>query len=271
MRKTVILPQSTGSLRLRELWQHRELLYIFCWRELKVRYKQTAIGVAWAVLRPLATMAIMTFIFHRVAGLNAGTTSYPVFVMTGMLAWQFFSVGFAQAAQSLVADRAVISKVYFPRIILPISSILTAAVDFLIVFLLLLGLMALTDTPLSWRLIGLPFFFGWLCVLTIGLSLWFAALNVRYRDFRYIIPILLQLGFYASPVGFGTENVPDRYLTLFSLNPLVGLIDGFRWAILGVAFPSTYSLVLGGVITVVVLIFGWRTFLRTEDYITDII
>ena len=271
MYKTTIRSDRSGGDYLRELWRYRELFYVLCWRELKVRYKQTVLGVAWAVLRPLATMVIMTFIFQRVAGLSGDGTSYPVLVLTGILAWQFFSTGLSQGAQSLIADQAIIAKVYFPRLILPISSILTAAVDFLIVLALLLSFMLFTQTPISWTLLGLPLFLLWLFVLTVGIALLLASLNVRYRDFRYILPLLLQLGFYASPVGFPTTAVPARYLSYFQLNPLVGLIDGFRWALLGTPFPQPASLVSGGGVTLLLVASGIYAFRNIEREITDII
>lgn len=271
MKKTVIDARGSTERRLGELWAYRHLLFIFCWRELKVRYKQTLIGVAWVVLRPLITVLVLSFIFHRVAGLDAGPVPYPLFVLTGMLAWQFFAVAFAQAAGSLIVDRNIITKVYFPRLLLPLSNILVAGVDFGVVFLLLLIYAGYSGVALTGSLFALPLFFGWLVLLTAGAALLFAALNARYRDFRYIVPIVLQLGFYLSPVGFAATAVPAEYLPYFGINPMVGIIGGFRWSILGGPFPGSASLLYGALVTAGLVWLGWATFRRTERQLSDIL
>lgn len=216
-----------------DLWRYRELFYVLAWRDISVRYKQTAIGVIWALLQPLIATIIFTVLLGRMAKLPANGIPYPLLVMTGMLPWQFISMSLSGASQSLVGNANLISKVYFPRLIIPASAVVTAMVDLLIAFPLLAAFMVWYHFGPDWRVVFLPVFILLAFLVALGPGLLITALNVKYRDFRYIIPFMVQLGFFVSPVGYLTSNVPDKWRLLYSLNPAVGVIDGFRWALLG--------------------------------------
>ena len=217
----------------RDLWTYRELFAILAWRDLAVRYKQTAIGVAWAVIRPLLTVAIFTVVFGRVAKLHSdGAAPYALMVFAGMLPWTLFSTILNDASNSLVTNANLIGKVYFPRLIVPSATIVVALVDAGITLLLLLGLMGIYRFAPDWRILFLPAFVALAVLASLGPALLMTAMNVKYRDFRYIIPFVLQFGIYASPVGFSSATVPKQWRLLFSLNPVVGVIDGFRWCLL---------------------------------------
>ena len=216
-----------------DLWRYRELFRVLAWRDLSVRYKQTVIGVLWALIRPFLTMLVFTIIFGRIAKLPAdGNAPYALMVFAGILPWTFFSTGLSEASNSLINNEKLISKVYFPRMIVPIATIVVAFVDFLISFGILLVLMAWYRFVPDWRILALPIFALLAFFASAGPSLWIAALNVKYRDFRYVIPFIVQLGLYVSPVGFSSSVVPEQWRLLYSFNPIVGVIDGFRWCIL---------------------------------------
>jgi lipopolysaccharide transport system permease protein len=217
-----------------ELWRYRELFQVLAWRDLSIRYKQTIIGVAWALIRPFLAMLVFTVIFGRIAKLPSdGNTPYALMVFAGMLPWTFFSTGLAEASNSLVNNANLISKVYFPRLLVPAATIGVAFVDFLISFCILILLMAWYQFLPSWQMVLLPGFVLLAFFASLGPSLWITALNVKYRDFRYVIPFILQFGLYVSPVGFSSAVVPESWRLVYSLNPMVGVIDGFRWCILG--------------------------------------
>jgi lipopolysaccharide transport system permease protein len=218
----------------RDLWTYRELFAILTWRDLAVRYKQTAIGVAWAVIRPVLTMLIFTVMFSRVAKLpSEGHAPYPVMVLAGMLPWFLFSTILSEASSSLVTNANLIGKVYFPRLIVPAATIGVALVDFAITFVLLLVIMIYYGFPPDWRIALLPCFVALAILASLGPALYITAVNVKYRDFRYVIPFILQFGLYVSPVGFSSALVPAKWRLLYSVNPVVGVIDGFRWCLLG--------------------------------------
>jgi lipopolysaccharide transport system permease protein len=218
----------------RDLWAYRELFAILAWRDLAVRYKQTVIGAAWAVIRPFLTMLIFTLVFGRLAHMpTVGAAPYPLMVFAGMLPWFLFSTILSDASASLVANANLIGKVYFPRLIVPAATIAVALVDFAISFVLMLAMMAWFRFMPDWRILFLPAFIVLAVLASLGPALWLTAMNVKYRDFRYIIPFVLQFGIYVSPVGFATKAVPDQWRLLYSLNPAVGVIDGFRWCLLG--------------------------------------
>jgi len=218
----------------RELWQYRELFRVLAWRDVAVRYKQTVIGAAWAVIRPFLTMVVFTVIFGKVANLpSEGTAPYAIMVFAGMLPWTFFSSALGDASNSIVGGANLISKVYFPRLIVPMAAVGVAFVDFTINFMMLVALMIWYQFVPSWQIVLLPAFVGLALLAGLGPGLWLTALNVKYRDIRYIIPFLVQLGLYASPVGYSSSIVPEQWRLLYSLNPAVGVIDGFRWCILG--------------------------------------
>ena len=218
----------------RDLWRYRELFYFLAWRDILVRYKQTIIGIAWALIRPFLTMVVFTVIFGKIAQLpSEGDAPYAILVFAAMLPWQFFSNSLSGCSNSLITNSNLISKVYFPRLIVPTSAVVVSFVDFMISGMILLGLMAWYDFIPSWRIITLPLFIAIAFIASMGTGLWLASLNVQYRDFRYIVPFIIQFGLYISPVGFSSNIVPEKWRLLYSLNPMVGVIDGFRWAILG--------------------------------------
>jgi len=217
----------------KDLWRYRELFYFLAWRDILVRYKQTIIGIAWALIRPFLTMVVFTIVFGKLAKLPSEGVPYPILVFAAMLPWQFFSNALSGCSNSLISNANLIAKVYFPRLIVPASAVIVSFVDFMISGIILLGLMAWYDFLPSWRILTLPFFIIIAFAASMGAGLWLAALNVKYRDFRYIVPFIVQFGLYISPVGFSSTIVPQEWRLVYSLNPMVGVIDGFRWAILG--------------------------------------
>jgi lipopolysaccharide transport system permease protein len=268
---TVAAGHSAGRY-WRDLWDRRELFYFLAWRDLLVRYKQTALGVAWSILRPLLTMIVFTIVFGRLAGLPANGIPYPLLVLTALLPWQLWANSFSEASFSLVDNSALISKVYFPRLVIPASAIVVSLVDSCIAFVLLLLFLAGYRCVPDWRMVFLPAFLLLALTAALGFGLWITALNVKYRDFRYAIPFILQLGIYVSPVGFSSAVVPGRWRLLYSLNPMVGVIDGFRWAILG-PHQALYwpGIALSTILALVVLVSGVRYFRSTERAFADII
>lgn len=256
----------------RDLWRYRELFLFLAWRDILVRYKQTVIGITWALLRPLLTMLVFTFVFHRLAKLPSDGIPYPILVFAGLLPWQFFSNAFTEAGNSLISNTNLISKVYFPRLVIPTSAVIVSFVDFLISFLILIGLMFWFKFLPDWRILTLPLFVFMAFAAAIGAGLWVAALNVKYRDFRYIVPFVVQFGLYVSPVGFSSSIVPENWRLLYSINPMVGVIDGFRWAIVGgnsqMYWPG-FLLSLG--LVAILLISGVMFFRRTEKSFADVI
>ncbi len=217
----------------RDLWRYRELFYFLAWRDILVRYKQTAIGVVWALIRPFLTMVVFSVVFGRLANLPSEGVPYPILVFAAMLPWQFFANALSECSGSLIGNANLISKVYFPRLVVPASAVIVSFVDFLISGMILLGLMIWYDYVPTWRILTLPLFIAIAFAASMGAGLWLASLNVQYRDFRYIVPFIVQFGLYISPVGFSSSIVPEQWRFLYSLNPMVGVIDGFRWAILG--------------------------------------
>ena len=257
----------------RDLWAYRELFAILAWRDLAVRYKQTVIGVAWAVIRPLLTMVIFTIVFGRLAGLpTVGATPYPILVFAGMLPWFLFSSILSDASNSIVGNAGLIGKVYFPRIIIPAAAGVIALADFGINLVLMFVLMAWYGFAPDWHVMLLPAFVILAVLAALGPALIITALNVKYRDFRYIIPFLVQFGLYVSPVGFASMVVPAEWRFWYSLNPLVGVIDGFRWCLLGGESPLYVpGFLLSLVVVAVFLSLGVRQFRRTEKTFADLI
>lgn len=256
-----------------DIWRYRELLHILAWRDLAVRYKQTVIGVAWALLRPLLIMVVFTVIFGRIAKLpTEGTAPYPILVFAAMLPWQFFATAMSEASNSVILNANLISKVYFPRLIVPAASVVTSLVDFLISFAILVVMMAWYRYWPDWRVLTLPLFVALALGSAIGTGAWLCALNVKYRDFRYIVPFIVQFGLYISPVGFSSSVVPAQWRLLFSLNPIVGVIDGFRWALLGGAVSFYWpSLLMSIASTVILCLTGIWYFRKVERTFADII
>lgn len=270
--KLIIEPGRTERNYWQDLWRYRELFYILSWRDIKVRYKQTVVGAAWAIVRPLLTMVVFTVVFSRIAGLpSEGAAPYPILVYAAMLPWQFFANALSEASNSLIGNANLITKVYFPRLIIPASSVITAFVDFAISFLLLLGLMILYQYAPSWRLVFLPAFILLAFFTAFGVGLYLTALNVRYRDFRYIIPFIVQFGLYISPVGFSSSVVPADWRWAYNLNPMVGIIDGFRWCILGETPLDTASLLSSTAVAAAFTWIGVRYFRKMEKSFADVI
>jgi lipopolysaccharide transport system permease protein len=257
----------------RDLWQCRELFQVLAWRDISVRYKQTVIGAAWALIRPFLTMVVFTVVFGKIAKLPSdGTTPYALMVFTGMLPWSFFSTALVEASNSLIGNANLISKVYFPRLIVPIAAVMTAFMDFLISFAILVGLMIWYQFMPGWQVLLLPAFAGIAFLASLGIGVWITALNVKYRDFRYIIPFIVQLGLFVSPVGFSSRVIPEGWRLLYSLNPMVGVIDGFRWCLLG-GESQLYlpGLSLSFCVTAFFLWLGIRQFRKMEESFADLI
>jgi lipopolysaccharide transport system permease protein len=272
MQSLIIEAGRTERHYWKDLWRYRELFYFLAWRDILVRYKQTAIGVLWSVLRPFLTMVVFTLVFSNLAKLPSDNVPYPILVFAALLPWQFFSNAFTEAGNSLISNTNMISKVYFPRLIIPTSAVIVSFVDFLISGAIMVGLMAWYGYLPDWRILTLPFFILVTFAFAIGAGLWIAALNVKYRDFRYIIPFVVQLGLYISPVGFSSAIVPDKWRLFYSLNPMVGVIDGFRWAILGGTTPMYWpGFLLSATLVVLVFITGIIYFRRTEKSFADVI
>ncbi len=268
----VIEPGKTEKQYIKDLWSYRELFYFLSWRDILVRYKQTAIGVAWAILRPLLTMVVFTIIFGKLAGLPSGNAPYAILVFAAMLPWQFFSNALSESSSSLINNANMVSKVYFPRLIIPTSAVIVSLIDFLISFAILIGLMIWYRFVPGIEILSLPLFVCMCFFVSMGTGLWFSALNVKYRDFRYVVPFVIQFGLYISPVGFSSGIVPENLRLLYSLNPMVGIIDGFRWAILG-GEEQLYlpGMILSFVLTATIFISGLKYFRKTEKTFADII
>ena len=255
----------------KDLWRFRELFYILAWRDIKVRYKQTIIGAAWGIIRPLLTMIIFTVVFSKVAKLpSEGNVPYAIMVYAAMLPWQFFANALSESSGSLVGNANLITKVYFPRLIIPASSVIVSLIDFAISFIILVGLCLWYQYIPSWHIVFLPLFILLVFFVAFGLGLLLTALNVKFRDFRYIIPFIIQFGLYISPVGFSSSIVPERYQWVYSLNPMVGVIDGFRWCILNTDTAiNSYSLFAAIIATVLITIIGVQYFRKMEKGFAD--
>ncbi len=268
----IIDPGRSKSNFKKDLWKYRGLFYFLSLRDILVRYKQTAIGVLWSVIRPLATMLVFTVIFGKLAKLPADGIPYVLLVSAGMLPWQFFANAFTEASNSLIANSSMLSKVYFPRIIIPVSAVMVSFVDFLISFIIMIGLMIWYQYIPGWQIIFLPLFILMAVFVTIGLGLLISALNVKYRDFRYIVPFIVQFGLYISPVGFKSDIVPENLRYLYSLNPMVGVIDGFRWCLLrgNIAFDIT-GFIISLLVSILIFIIGFMYFRKMERSFADII
>jgi lipopolysaccharide transport system permease protein len=270
--ETVIVAGQTGQRYLHDLWRYRELFLFLAWRDVLVRYKQTVVGVAWALIRPFLTMLVLTVVFSKIGNMPSGGVPYPLLVFCGILPWQFFATALSESGNSLVSNTGLISKVYFPRLIIPAGTIVTALVDFLIslVFLAVLMLWYRWVPPPTIALI--PLFTLLASVASFGVGVWVAALTVKYRDFRFIVPFVIQFGLYISPVGFISSVVPENYRLLYSLNPMVGVIDGFRWCILGgehtLYWPGLVVSLVGGTF---LLFAGIWYFRRTERTFADVV
>jgi lipopolysaccharide transport system permease protein len=271
-KELVIEAGKTEGQYWKDIWRYRELFYFLSWRDILVRYKQTVIGIAWSLIRPVLTMIVFTVVFGKLAKLPSEGVPYPILVYTALLPWQFFSNSLSESSNSLITNSNLLSKIYFPRLILPTSSVIVGVVDFLISFVILIGLMIWFHFVPQWRILALPFFLALALVTSLGFGLWLAALNVKYRDFRYIVPFIVQFGLYISPVGFSSTIVPEKWRLLYSINPMVGVIDGFRWAILGQSIKLYWpGFILSIVLTVIIFLSGLRYFRNTERVFADVI
>jgi len=270
---TIIQPsRSWVSLRLRELWAYRELLYFLIWRDVKVRYKQTALGAAWAIIQPVFTMVVFTIFFGNLGGLrNDLPIAYPIFAYTALVPWNFFSNGLSLSSNSLVGSANLIKKVYFPRLVVPISTVLSGVVDFALAFAVLLGMMLYFGVAPTINIIWLPAFLVLALITALGAGLWLAALNVEFRDVRYVVPFLTQIWLFASPVAYASTLVSAQWRTLYGLNPMVGVVEGFRWALLGLDMPSLPMLLVSTLAAIVLLVSGAFYFRRMEKSFADVV
>lgn len=269
----IIEPGFSGKYYWKDLWRYRELFYVLAWRDVSVRYKQTIIGLAWALIQPLLTMFVFTVIFNKIAKLpSTQGVPYELMVYAGLLPWQLFSTALTGAAGSLVGNANLISKVYFPRLIIPTAAVVVAFIDFLISFSILVFLLLWYQYPVTWNILALPFFILMAFLVSLGPGLWITSLNVKYRDFRYVIPFIVQFGLYISPVGFSSDAIPENWKAIYSLNPLVGVIDGFRWAILGdVVELNWLAMALSWLVIIIFLLLGVKKFRNLEKSFADLV
>ncbi|MFO5526650.1 MAG: ABC transporter permease [Cuspidothrix sp.] len=278
MKETTLQPEliieagRTEKQYWQDIWRYRELFYFLAWRDILVRYKQTVIGIIWALIRPFLTMVVFTVVFGQLAKLPSEAAPYPILVFSAMLPWQFFSNSLSECSNSLITNANLLSKVYFPRLVVPTSAVVVSFVDFMISGMILLALMAWYNFVPSWRILTLPLFIGIAFAASMGAGLWLASLNVQYRDFRFIVPFIVQFGLYISPVGFSSSIVPEQWRFIYSLNPMVGVIDGFRWAILG-GESKLYlpGFMLSMVLVVLLLLSGIWYFRKMERRFADVI
>ncbi len=268
---TLVLRPSRGwlGLKLSELWQYRELIYFLAWRDIRVRYKQTVLGAAWAIIQPLFTMILFSIIFGHLAKIPSDGVPYPIFAYCGLLPWQLFAFSLTQSSNSLVANQHLITKVYFPRLVIPISTMLAGLLDFLIAFVVLIAMMmyyGMTPTAAVWTL---PLFLLLAVGTALGIGLWLSALNVQYRDVRHVIPFVTQFWLFATPIAYPSSLIPGSWRTLYGLNPMAGVVEGFRWALLGAGNPPAGFLGVSAVIALGVLLSGLYYFRRMERTFAD--
>lgn len=272
-RPRTVISAATGRtlLNLREIWAYRELLENLAWRDVSVRYKQSVVGIGWAVIQPLMTMVIFTVIFGMFAKLPSDGVPYPIFTYCALLPWNYFSRSLGDSSDALIGSSHLITKVYFPRLILPLSKVFAGLVDFAIAFVILIGMMFWYGIVPTARLAWLPVFIAIAMVTAFAFGLWFTALNVKYRDVKFVVPFVVQIWMYASPVAYSTSIIPEKWRWLYGVNPMVGVVEGFRWAVLGKEAPQAIALVIPAVLTVCVLVGGLYFFKRMEAVFADVI
>ena len=270
---TIVIEPSRGlaDFNLKEIWDYRDLMFFLAWRDINIRYKQTLLGAAWAVLQPVFTMILFTIFFGRLAGVPSEGAPYPLFAFAALLPWQYFATTLGNAASSLVNNSNLLSKVYFPRLLIPLTSLFPPAVDFLIAFIVLVGLMFYYRWPPTPKVIWLPAFLILAMVATLGVGLWFAAMNVKYRDARHIVGVVVQFGIFISPVVYPSRIVPMPWLNLYALNPMVGVIEGFRWALLGTGAAPLRLIAISSLAALAMLFSGLYYFRYTEKTFADVI
>jgi len=259
------------SLKLSDLWAYRELFYFLTWRDIKVRYKQTVLGAAWAIIQPFFTMIVFSLFFGKLAKVPSDNIPYPVFSYAALVPWTFFANGLTNASNSLVASANLLQKVYFPRLIIPISAILSGFIDFALAFIVLLGMMLFYGIHPTAAIIWLPFFLLLALVTSLGVGLWLTALNVQYRDVRYVVPFIVQFWMFASPVAYSSRLLSEPWRTIYGINPMVGVLDGFRWALLGVDQTPGSMLFVSVVVSISILISGLYYFRRMEKTFADVV
>jgi lipopolysaccharide transport system permease protein len=259
------------SLKLDELWQYRELLYFLVWRDIKVRYKQTSLGAAWAIIQPFFTMVVFSLFFGKLAKVPSDGIPYPIFSFTALVPWSFFAGGLTQASNSLVGSANLITKVYFPRLTIPIATVLSGIVDFALAFVILLGMMWYYGIFPTWRVLWLPLFLLLAFVISLGVGLWLSALNVQYRDVRYVVPFITQLWLFATPAAYPSSMLPEPWRTIFGLNPMVGVVEGFRWALLRSNNAPKPIIVVSSLAAIIILVTGAFYFRRTEKTFADLV
>ena len=271
--KTVVIEPLHGwvPLNLRELWRYRDLLFFLAWRDITIRYKQTILGASWAIIQPFSTMVVFSIFFGFLIHVPSDGVPYPVFSYVALLPWQYFATALSQAAESLVSNQALVSKIYFPRLIIPLASIVPALLDFAIAFTIMILLFIVYHITPTWNVVWLPVFLLLAVITALAVGLWIAALNVLYRDFRYVVPFLIQLWLFASPVTYPVSVVPEQWRGLYSLNPLVGIIEGFRWALLGTGNLSLPQVIISAIAALLVLISGAYYFRRMERIFADVV
>lgn len=268
---TVIEPSPRwGALKITELWEYRELLYFLIWRDVKVRYKQTVLGAAWAIIQPFATMVVFSIFFGKLGKIPSDGIPYPVFAFTALLPWTFFANGLSQSSNSLVGSAHLITKVYFPRLVMPLSGVLAGLIDFVIAFVVLLGMMLFYGMEPTAAVIWLPFFLLLALTTALGTGLWLSALNVQYRDIRYVVPFLTQFWLFATPIAYPSSLLSHPWRTLYGLNPMAGVVEGFRWALLDSSPPGAMLAVSSGA-AILLLISGLYYFQRMEKTFADVV
>ncbi len=270
--KTIIEPpRGIFDLNLRELWPYHELLFFLVWRDIKVRYRQTVLGVLWAILQPLFTMVIFSVIFGSFAKLPSEGIPYPIFTYTALLPWHLFSNALSHSSESVVGESRLLTKIYFPRLIIPLSSVGTGFIDFLLSFVILIGMMIYYGIPFSWKLAAMPLFILFAMFSALAVGLWLSALNVQYRDVRHTVPFLVTAWMYATPIAYSATLVPDQWRALYGLNPMVGVVEGFRWMLLDKPFPDVRMFIVSMAAVLVLFLGGLIYFKRMENYFADVI
>jgi len=259
------------ELNLKEIWQHRELLYFLSWRDVKVRYKQTALGAAWAILQPLMTMLVFSLFFGKLGKIPSDGLPYPLFVFAALVPWMFFANGLAQASNSLVQNAAMRKKIYFPRLIIPLSNVAAGAVDFMVAFIVLLGMMLYYGILPTANVIWLPLFLILEIATALGIGLWLAAMNVQFRDIRYLLPFLTQFWLFATPIAYPSSLLGEPWRTVYGVNPMVGVIEGFRWALLGTRTSPGPIIAVSSLVALLVLVTGAYYFKRMEKTFADVV
>jgi lipopolysaccharide transport system permease protein len=264
-------PKGLFNFNLRELITYRELLLFLVWRDIRVRYRQTILGAIWAILQPLLTMVVFSIIFGSFAKLPSQGIPYPIFTYSGLLPWQLFSTSLSSSSESVVNENRLVSKIYFPRLIIPLSSVGAGLVDFLLSFVIFIVLMIFYSIPFSWKMLLLPLFILFALLSALSVGLWLSALNVQYRDVRYTVPFLVTAWMYLTPVAYSATIVPERWRALYGLNPMVGVVEGFRWVLLDTPFPDIHMFIVSIVMVLILLASGLVYFKHMENYFADVI